>query len=186
MKKTKIFFCFFLVLLLLFNFAWAKRPDKTDNVIKTTEAEQKKDSPQTESSKPEIVVEPEKFAPQPATYKLITDVLDGFGGQKYNGGCGINIFAGGQSSAIGFGSSTNYNLYAGFVYHTQVNCGDVNVDGIIDIGDIVFCINYVFYSGPTPDPLESGDVNCDEIVDIGDIVYAINYVFYSGPAPVCP
>ena len=30
-------------------------------------------------------------------------------------------------------------------------CGDVNMDGVVDIGDIVYLINYVFYSGPDPD-----------------------------------
>jgi len=63
--------------------------------------------------------------------------------------------------------------------------GDANIDAIIDIGDIVYLINYVFYSGVEPIPLQSGDVNCDGIVDIGDIVYLINYVFYNGPAPNC-
>jgi len=63
---------------------------------------------------------------------------------------------------------------------------DANSDRIIDIGDIVHLINYVFYGGPAPVPLASGDVTCDGIVDIGDIVLLINYVFYNGPAPNCP
>jgi hypothetical protein len=62
--------------------------------------------------------------------------------------------------------------------------GDVNKDGIIDIGDIVFLINFVFYSGFSPIPYSCGDVNKDGIVDIGDIVYLINYVFYGGPPPL--
>ena len=61
--------------------------------------------------------------------------------------------------------------------------GDVNQDGTIDIGDVVYLINYVFYSGPLPVPPEAGDVNCDKTIDIGDIVYLINYVFYGGPKP---
>jgi hypothetical protein len=65
-------------------------------------------------------------------------------------------------------------------------CGDANIDGIVDIGDIVYLINYVFYGGPEPQPnLDCNDVNSDGIVDIGDIVYLINYVFYGGPAPSC-
>jgi hypothetical protein len=62
-------------------------------------------------------------------------------------------------------------------------CGDVNLDAVVDIGDIVLLINYVFYSGAGP--LCDGDVNIDGVVDIGDIVFLINYVFYSGVAPVC-
>jgi hypothetical protein len=63
--------------------------------------------------------------------------------------------------------------------------GDVNRDGIIDIGDIVYLINYVFYGGSVPVPIQAGDSNCDTIVDIGDIVYLINYVFYGGNEPNC-
>jgi hypothetical protein len=61
--------------------------------------------------------------------------------------------------------------------------GDVNGDGVRDIGDIVFLINYVFYGGPQPNLIESGDCNCDGVVDIGDIVFMINYVFYQGEEP---
>ena len=60
----------------------------------------------------------------------------------------------------------------------------MNQDAIIDIGDIVSLINYVFYGGPPPAPdLSCGDVNCDGVVDIGDIVFLISYVFYGGPLP---
>ena len=62
-------------------------------------------------------------------------------------------------------------------------CGDANWDGLVDIGDIVYLINYVFYSGPFPVGLS--DVNNDEVLDIGDVVYLINYVFYGGPEPDC-
>jgi hypothetical protein len=61
--------------------------------------------------------------------------------------------------------------------------GDANGDEITDIGDIVYLINYVFYGGPAPDPVELGDANCDGVVDIGDIVHLINYVFYEGIPP---
>ena len=64
-------------------------------------------------------------------------------------------------------------------------CGDVNGDGLVDITDAVFLINFVFILGsPAPDPMESGNVNCDSVVDISDAVYLINYVFEPGwPAP---
>lgn len=62
-------------------------------------------------------------------------------------------------------------------------CGDANGDDFPNVGDAVFLINYVFKSGPPPDPLDAGDANCDIIVNIGDAVYLINYVFKGGPAP---
>lgn len=65
-------------------------------------------------------------------------------------------------------------------------CGDVTGDGGVELGDIVYLINYLFRSGPAPDPLEAGDVNaCDAVVELGDVVYLINYVFRNGPPPYC-
>jgi hypothetical protein len=64
-------------------------------------------------------------------------------------------------------------------------CGDANADGVIDIADVVRMLNYVYKSGPAPEPLEAGDVNVDGAVDIGDIVYLLNYLFKGWPAPDC-
>ena len=64
-----------------------------------------------------------------------------------------------------------------------VQIGDVTANGLIDIGDVIYLINYLFRSGSNPDPLWTGDANCDRVVDIGDVVYLINYLFRGGPAP---
>lgn len=61
--------------------------------------------------------------------------------------------------------------------------GDCNNDLIIDVGDIVCLVNYLYKDGVAPDPLEAGDCNCDEIIDLGDAVHLINYLFKQGPAP---
>ncbi|MCK4403992.1 MAG: alpha/beta fold hydrolase [candidate division Zixibacteria bacterium] len=61
--------------------------------------------------------------------------------------------------------------------------GDANRDGQIDLGDVVYLINYLFRSGPAPVPLWIGDANCDDMVDLGDVVYLINYLFREGPPP---
>jgi hypothetical protein len=65
-------------------------------------------------------------------------------------------------------------------------CGDANGDETVDVADAVYLINYVFKSGPAPDPEASGDSNADGAVDVADAVYTINYVFKSGPPPLCP
>lgn len=63
--------------------------------------------------------------------------------------------------------------------------GDVNFDGVVDIGDIVFLINYVFIYGPSPPHLISADVNGpDRVIDIEDIVYLITYLYKKGPDPL--
>ncbi len=62
--------------------------------------------------------------------------------------------------------------------------GDVNLDRVIDIGDIVYLINYLYKNGPAPYIQILGDVNRDEITDIGDVIFLINYLYRSGPPPV--
>ncbi len=63
--------------------------------------------------------------------------------------------------------------------------GDANNDQNINIGDILYIINYIFKSGPPPEPLIMGDADCDGEVLIGDGIYLINFVFKSGPPPGC-
>lgn len=63
-------------------------------------------------------------------------------------------------------------------------CGDANGDGIVDVGDIVYLINYLFKGQSPPKPaLCIGDVTCDGIVNVGDIVSLIGYLFKNGVSP---
>ena len=61
--------------------------------------------------------------------------------------------------------------------------GDANSDWNVNVGDVVFLLNYLFKNGPDPDPFGAGDANCDGIIDVGDIVCLINYLFKGGPSP---
>jgi hypothetical protein len=63
--------------------------------------------------------------------------------------------------------------------------GDTNGDDIINVGDIVYLVSYLYKSGPAPDPVSVGDCNCDEIVNVGDIVFLVSYLYKGGPEPVC-
>jgi len=63
--------------------------------------------------------------------------------------------------------------------------GDANGDGVIDLGDVLYLINYLYKGGTAPDPLEAGDCNCDGVVDLGDVLYLISYLYKGGPAPDC-
>jgi len=201
MNKTKIIICFCLVAVLLINFAfavrrppvWAELVERTPSGVKENEVEKTSDpSPTTTPSEISSVIGEEKILPQQVTslpkstnYILVTDVLDGFGGVKYGGGCDLSYFAGGQSSPIDPGSSTNYKLYAGFIYPTVVLCGDVNKSGIVELGDLVYLISFIYRGGPVPDPFQAGDVTCDGNVQLGDVVYLITYLYKGGPPPVC-
>ncbi len=61
--------------------------------------------------------------------------------------------------------------------------GDVNHDFRIDVGDVVYLINYLYKSGPPPYHFGTGDVNDDGTIDVGDVVYLINYLFKGGSPP---
>ncbi|NMC44346.1 MAG: PKD domain-containing protein [candidate division Zixibacteria bacterium] len=63
--------------------------------------------------------------------------------------------------------------------------GDANDDGIVNIGDAVYIITYVFRGGPAPAVLDSADGNCDGKVNVGDAVFLVTYIFRSGPPPGC-
>jgi hypothetical protein len=63
--------------------------------------------------------------------------------------------------------------------------GDCNDDGIIDIGDAIYLINYLYKSGPAPDPQQAGDVNCDAGCELADVVFLLNFLYKSGPPPEC-
>jgi len=65
--------------------------------------------------------------------------------------------------------------------------GDANGDGMVDIADVVYLINYLFLEGLPPIPMAAGDANGDCVVDIADVVYLLNYLFGEGdpPKPGC-
>ena len=63
--------------------------------------------------------------------------------------------------------------------------GDANGDLKIDVGDLVFLINYLYKSGDAPNPIDAGNANCDSKIDIADIVFLINYLYKNGDPPPC-
>jgi hypothetical protein len=63
--------------------------------------------------------------------------------------------------------------------------GDVNGNGVVDIGDIVLLINYLFKGQPAPNPLSIGDVTCDREVNVADIVFLMNFLFRHGSISRC-
>jgi hypothetical protein len=81
----------------------------------------------------------------------------------------------------------DYNLYGDPALVREgiaaFTCGDCNGDAIIDVGDVLYLINYLFIDGSAPDPIQAADVNLDGMVDIADVVYLINYLFLGGSPP---
>ncbi len=62
--------------------------------------------------------------------------------------------------------------------------GDVNGDGIVNVGDVVALVNYLYRGGAPPDSPDQADVNGDCEVNVGDIVYLVNYLYKNGPVPL--
>jgi len=73
------------------------------------------------------------------------------------------------------------------LFHTIVQRGDMNLDGNIDISDLVSLVGYMFGGGPEPTPLEASDFNCSGGNDITDLVSMVEYMFQDGdPSPCNP
>ena len=68
-------------------------------------------------------------------------------------------------------------------------CGDINVpggDGVVDVGDVVYMICYLYRGCPEPSPVEAADCNADDVVNVADIVCLINYLYKKGYPPCSP
>jgi hypothetical protein len=68
-------------------------------------------------------------------------------------------------------------------------CGDINVpggDGVVDVGDVVYLICYLYRGCPEPSPVEAADCNADGVVNIADVVCMINYLYRGGYSPCSP
>lgn len=64
-----------------------------------------------------------------------------------------------------------------------VRAGDVNVDWLLNLSDVVMLVNYIFKGGTKPNPACSGDVNYDGNISLPDIIFLVNYIFRGGPRP---
>lgn len=118
-------------------------------------------------------------------YTMVTDVLDGFGGESESDNYRIPVNSGGQPSAIGISDSDTLVIEAGFVHAAKIRRGDANSDQVIDLGDIVYLLNYLFKGDIPPCPMETGDATCNGVVDLGDVIYLLNYLFKGGDPPAC-
>ena len=66
-------------------------------------------------------------------------------------------------------------------------CGDANGDYVVNVGDIVYLVTYLYKSGPAPGcPIARGDVNNDGVINVGDVVYLVTFAYKGGPEPKCP
>ncbi len=78
------------------------------------------------------------------------------------------------------------SLDLAFVITGPTICGDVNGDGVIDLGDVLHLIGWLYKGGPAAVAFEAADVDCSGVIDLGDVLYLINYLYKGGPRPCDP
>jgi hypothetical protein len=64
--------------------------------------------------------------------------------------------------------------------------GDTNADGVRNITDGVFVLNFLFLGGGAPPCREAADTNNDNNLNITDGVFVLNFLFLGGSAPPAP
>ena len=87
--------------------------------------------------------------------------------------------------AVGFGSSASYGLSQGF--WQDFGCceqrGDVDHSGTINVADLTYLVDFLFFGGPAPPCEEEGDVDGSAAINVADLTYLVEYLFFEGPAP---
>jgi len=79
------------------------------------------------------------------------------------------------------GMKTSMSLYR---CGTAVVPGDYNDDGMTNVGDALYLIDFIYKGGTTPvGGAGRADANCDNQIDISDVIFIIKYVLSEGEAP---
>jgi hypothetical protein len=118
-------------------------------------------------------------------YRVVTDVVDIVAGRFESDNWKIPYSSGGEPVLGGFSRSENWGVSGGYVQTSHVDHGDVNGDGIVNVADIVYLVNYLYKGGLEPTPVEAGDATCDGVVNVADVVYLVNYLYRGGDPPAC-
>jgi len=64
--------------------------------------------------------------------------------------------------------------------------GNTDGDGGINVADLTYLVDYIFFGGDTPPCPEEGNVDASGGINVADLTYLVDYIFFSGdPPPPC-
>ncbi|UCD16381.1 MAG: hypothetical protein JSV44_07905 [Candidatus Zixiibacteriota bacterium] len=69
-------------------------------------------------------------------------------------------------------------------YDCVLENGDYNGDGLVNLGDALYLIEFIFKGGEPPSGgAGRADANCDTFIDISDVLYVIKFIYGTAPQP---
>ncbi len=87
-----------------------------------------------------------------------------------------------RSTSTSYADSAQYTIR---IAPRTLTPGDINLDGLVDISDLLALVDYLFLPGETPPAaLNTADVNGSCVIDIEDVNYLVDYLALIGPAPL--
>ncbi len=63
-----------------------------------------------------------------------------------------------------------------------LECGDFDIDGVVDADDIAFLRDYYFGGGTAPDYWQRADIDGDGIITLADLIALVDVAYYGGAA----
>jgi hypothetical protein len=61
--------------------------------------------------------------------------------------------------------------------------GDVDHSGAINVVDLTYLVEFLFFDGPAPPCEEEGNVDGTGGINVADLTYLVEFLFFDGPAP---
>ncbi len=107
---------------------------------------------------------------------------------QYSSGGGTNILDTTTASTKTLFIDADYVTYKPYVRQgsievTPIMRGDANHDGMINILDVTYLINFLYKGGNPPFNSVEGDANSDGRINALDVTFLINYLYKHGPPP---
>ena len=119
---------------------------------------------------------------------FVTDDICSYVRLEHVKGSDVNVYNLFKLTNALLDADTYYNI-VGIVYYYDDFCvcpitfevstgltGDVNVDGIVDVADVVALANYVMGDTPSPFNIDVAEINGEEGIDVADVVALANII----------